>query len=223
MFLPDVTNIRSPTIFAPVVSPTSCLIEPRYSTLSDITASGRVAAEAGAHAHTSASTASRAARESGRRDIVMRVPTQPAGQTCDVRIRRLGPGDEAAVLAAPGLFDAPPTMEATRRFLAQDNHHLLLAEEDGAAVGFVSGVETTHPDKGTEMFLYELSVDGPARRRGIGAALVEALASVARERGCYGMWVGTEPGNEAARRTYARAGGRETPTHVIVEWELGSP
>ena len=33
-------------------------------------------------------------------------------------------------------------------------------------VGMVTGVETTHPDKGTEMFLYELSVDvGPHRRR----------------------------------------------------------
>ena len=48
MFLPDVTNIRSPTILAPVVRPTSCLIEPRYSTLGDITASGSgAAADAG--------------------------------------------------------------------------------------------------------------------------------------------------------------------------------
>jgi aminoglycoside 3-N-acetyltransferase I len=137
-----------------------------------------------------------------------------------VTIRRLRPGDEAAVLAAGALFDAPPVPEATRRFLGEANHHLLLAEEDGAAVGFVSGVETTHPDKGTEMFLYELSVAEGARRRGIGRALVEALAALARERGCSGMWVGTEPGNDAARRTYARAGGRETPAAVVVEWRF---
>jgi ribosomal protein S18 acetylase RimI-like enzyme len=137
-----------------------------------------------------------------------------------VTIRRLGPGDEAAVLAAGALFDAPPAPDATRRFLAEANHHLLLAEEDGAAVGFVSGVETTHPDKGTEMFLYELSVAEDARRRGTGRALVEALAALARERGCFGMWVGTEPGNEAARRTYARAGGHETPASVVVEWRF---
>jgi hypothetical protein len=29
---------------------------------------------------------------------------------------------------------------------------------DDVDVGFVTGVEMTHPDKGTEMFLYELSV-----------------------------------------------------------------
>ena len=48
MFLPEVTNIRSPTTFAPVVRPTSCWIEPRYSTFGDITASGSGAAAAGA-------------------------------------------------------------------------------------------------------------------------------------------------------------------------------
>ena len=93
----------------------------------------------------------------------------------------------------------------------------------GRPVGFVSGVETTHPDKGTEMFLYELGVDDPARRQGVGTLLVEALVALARERGCHGVWTATEPGNAAARATYARAGAREAPAHVIVEWELGTP
>ena len=45
----------------------------------------------------------------------------------------------------------------------------------------MSGVETMHPDKGTEMFLYELDVaEGP--RQGVGRALVAALADLARER-----------------------------------------
>src|SRR5512132_2832654 len=47
MFLPEVTNRRSPTTFAPVVRPTSCWIEPRYSTFFDITASWTVTADAG--------------------------------------------------------------------------------------------------------------------------------------------------------------------------------
>jgi hypothetical protein len=41
-----------------------------------------------------------------------------------------------------------------------------------------------------------------------------------RPRRCCGMWVGTERGNDAARRTYARAGGRETPVAVVVEWRF---
>ena len=69
-------------------------------------------------------------------------------------------------------------------------------------------MEVTHPDKGTEMFLYELAVDEPFRRRGIGRALVERLAALAREAGCYGMWVITDKDNDAARATYEGTRGR---------------
>jgi len=58
-------------------------------------------------------------------------------------IRVLCPGDDGLVAAASHLFDGP--------------------------VGFVSGVEVTHPDKGTEMFLYELAVDETFRRGESGA------------------------------------------------------
>jgi ribosomal protein S18 acetylase RimI-like enzyme len=109
---------------------------------------------------------------------------------------------------------------AAARFLAEPNHHLLVAYDDGRPVGFVSGVEMTHPDKGTEMFLYELEVDESARRRGFGRALVEALATLARERGCYGMFAFTDDDNVAARTAYARAGGREASRQLMLEWEF---
>ena len=135
-----------------------------------------------------------------------------------MRIARLAPGDEQTVLAAPGLFDAPPTHEWTMRFLTRDGHHLLAALEDDGAVGFISGVETTHPDKGTEMFLYELAVAPEHRNRGVGRALVGALAAIARERGCYGMWVGTESDNAAALATYRAAGAEPPEPCVTLTW-----
>jgi ribosomal protein S18 acetylase RimI-like enzyme len=137
-------------------------------------------------------------------------------------IRRLESGDEEAVLAARALFDHEPDVEATRRFLADPSHHLLVAyDAAGEPVGFVTGVELTHPDKGTEMFLYELGVDAAARRRGIGRSLVEALAGLARERGCYDMWTATETDNVAARATYLRAGAQATDPQLVLEWDLG--
>ena len=137
-----------------------------------------------------------------------------------IEVRRLGPGDEDAVHAARGLFDDRPDPAATRRFLAEPTHHLLVAYDGGAPLGFVTGVELTHPDKGTEMFLYELGVDEAARGRGVGRTLVRALAGIAREAGCYDMWVLADADNAAARATYARAGGREASEPVLVEWEL---
>jgi ribosomal protein S18 acetylase RimI-like enzyme len=139
----------------------------------------------------------------------------------DFEVRRLGPGDEEAVHAARSLFDGPPESRATQRFLAEPTHHLLVAYDGDAPLGFVSGVELTHPDKGTEMFLYELGVDESARGRGVGRTLVQALADLAREAGCYDMWVLADGDNAAARATYARAGGRETSQPVLLEWEFG--
>ena len=136
-------------------------------------------------------------------------------------IRAMGPGDDEEVLAASHLFDGPARPDATARFLAEPGHHLLLAYEEDRpdrAVGMVTGVETTHPDKGTEMFLYELGVDEAARGRGVGRALVTALADLARDRGCYGMWVLTDDDNPAAVRAYTAAGGTPEPLTRLVVW-----
>jgi ribosomal protein S18 acetylase RimI-like enzyme len=135
-----------------------------------------------------------------------------------VHIRVLRPGDDGLVAAASHLFDGPARVDATARFLAEDGHHLLVAYEGEQPVGFVTGVEVTHPDKGTEMFVYELAVDGPFRRNGIGRALVERLVTVARAAGCYGMWVLTDEDNDAARATYEGAGGVPEIRQVVEVW-----
>jgi len=135
-------------------------------------------------------------------------------------IKRLGPSDEERVMAAAHLFDYPPRPDAVSRFLADPNHHLLIAYADDAPAGFVSGVELTNPDKGTEMFLYELAVDEAHRRQGIGTALVEALRDLARKQGCYGMWVLTEADNAAAGATYRKAGGEAESQPVMFSWRF---
>jgi ribosomal protein S18 acetylase RimI-like enzyme len=140
-----------------------------------------------------------------------------------MEIRTLGPGDDEAVVAAQHLFDGPAKPEATARFLAEPGSHLLVGYVDDEPVGFVSGVEVTHPDKGTEMFLYELAVDETQRRRGHARALIEALAALARERGCTGMFVFVDADNEAGRAAYRSAGGAEASRPVMVEWSLEGP
>jgi len=135
-----------------------------------------------------------------------------------VEIRWLGRGDEDRVVGASHLFDGPAEAIATRRFLAEEGHHILIAFEGDHAAGFVSGVELTHPDKGTEMFLYELSVEEAFRRKGLGRALVERLASLARERGCYGMWVLADADNAAALATYEHSGGTAEAGQVVFVW-----
>jgi ribosomal protein S18 acetylase RimI-like enzyme len=128
--------------------------------------------------------------------------------------------DVDRVCAASHLFDDDARSDWARRFFDQPNHHLCIAYEGGEPAGFVSGVETTHPDKGTEMFLYELGVDDRFRGRGIGKALVTSLADLARERGCYGMWVLTDADNAAAVATYESAGAGDPSAQLMLSWQL---
>jgi ribosomal protein S18 acetylase RimI-like enzyme len=138
-------------------------------------------------------------------------------------LRWLGAGDADAVLAASGLFDDAPTPEWTQLFLSRPGHHLAVAYVDDVPAGFVTGVEMTHPDKGTEMFLYELGVDEAYRGRGIGRALTQALAARARERGSYGMWTLTGPDNEAGQRTYGSAGATDRGRQIMLDWQFADP
>ncbi|MFD8321473.1 GNAT family N-acetyltransferase [Kitasatospora purpeofusca] len=128
-----------------------------------------------------------------------------------------------AVDAAGHLFDTAPRREATERFLTDERHHLLIAYVDDVPAGMVTGVEMTHPDKGTEMFLYELGVDESFRGRGVGRALVSALADLAREQGCYGVWTITDEENAAALATYRRAGGVPETGQVVLTWAIDQP
>jgi ribosomal protein S18 acetylase RimI-like enzyme len=135
-----------------------------------------------------------------------------------MEIRRISHFED--VKLAGHLFDMPPKEQATKRFLTNDGHHLLIAYVDGRPAGMISGIEMTHPDKGTLMFVFELGVDEESQGRGLGTALVSALADLARERDCYEMWAVTDENNEAALATYARSGGVPVRGQVVSIWRL---
>ena len=139
-------------------------------------------------------------------------------------LRWMGPGDVDAVVAAAHLFDDRPTADGTVAFLAQEGNHLCIAySQNGEPAGFVSGIETLHPDKGPEMLLYELGVDEAHHRQGYGRALTDALAQRARSRGCVGMWVLTDADNVVAVATYRSAGAAPPTGHVMLAWDLSTP
>jgi ribosomal protein S18 acetylase RimI-like enzyme len=137
-----------------------------------------------------------------------------------VELRWVTEADVATITAASHLFDYQVRPEWAQRFVDQAGHHLCLAHADGDVAGFVSGIEVTHPDKGTEMFLYELAVAERFRGRGIGTALVLALVELATTSGCYGMWVLTDQDNSIARATYTSAGAIDQSNSVMLTWRL---
>jgi ribosomal protein S18 acetylase RimI-like enzyme len=140
------------------------------------------------------------------------------GKLSAVDIRDLSSAATTTIATLSHLFDGAAERTASRRFVDDRNHHLLVAYVDDTPAGFISGVAMTHPDKGTEMFVYELGVDESFRRRGFGTALVRALADKARSLGCFGMWVATDADNEAALGTYQAGGSGEPEQQVVLTW-----
>jgi len=67
------------------------------------------------------------------------------------------------------------------------------------------------------VLMNDLYVDEPARGRGIGRALIDASAHVARERGAHHLEWATAPGNETARRLYDGTGAERSEW---IEYEL---
>jgi ribosomal protein S18 acetylase RimI-like enzyme len=136
-----------------------------------------------------------------------------------VEVDELGPGDEARAVRATHLFDDDVTRATAAAFLADPRHHLLIATVDGEPAGFVSAIELLHPDKERpEMFIYELGVDEAFRRQGAASALLQRLLEICRERGCREMFVLTDEENDAAMRTYRKAGGGREPDPVMFLW-----
>jgi aminoglycoside 6'-N-acetyltransferase I len=143
-----------------------------------------------------------------------------------VEIRLLGRGDEAVLAnAAPDVFDDPVDTRAAREFLADPRHHIAVALAAGTVIGFASAVHYVHPDAAQpELWINEVGVAGPYRRRGIGGALVRALLARAREAGCAEAWVLTERSNREAMHLYASLGGVESPEEaVLFEFRLDGP
>jgi GNAT superfamily N-acetyltransferase len=139
-----------------------------------------------------------------------------------MEIRLIGPNDHDSVVGASALFDGPANPYFAQRFLDSDEHFLFVAYEGEHPVGFVSG-EMTHPDKGTERFLYELSVAESFRGRGTATALVTALRDLARQRGGYDMWVLTDTDNAAGLATYQSTGANVPTSHVMLSWDFDPP
>ena len=74
-----------------------------------------------------------------------------------------------------------------------------------------------------QMFVYEIGVDKPFRRRGVATALIKALLQDCRERGFEEAFVFTDPANVPAVELYRSTGAlTETPADRMFVYPLHS-
>ena len=123
-----------------------------------------------------------------------------------MNVRRLSLGDEDVVIA---LADQTALTRAeASAFLRDDRMIFLVAFDDADPMGFVFGYELLrrHGDPSI-LFVYEVDVREPYRRRGVATRLLRELERLARRRGVRRAFVLTAESNEAAMRLYESVGG----------------
>ena len=98
---------------------------------------------------------------------------------------------------------------------AIDANGLFLAEEDGAAVGFVTSWLEDHVARIGDLFVTE-----PARLGGTGRALVEAVIDNLRARGATHLLLGA---NLNALSFYERLGFREASRELVLDLDVTEP
>ena len=136
-------------------------------------------------------------------------------------IRLLRPADIRVLdNVVDGVFDNPVKESQAEAFLADPRHHLCVAIDEGAVVGFASAVCYVHPDKDQELWINEVGVAPAFQRRGLAKAILAVLLDHGRSLGCAEAWVLTDDDNVAARALYRSAGGAEADRPVMVTFSL---
>jgi GNAT superfamily N-acetyltransferase len=137
-----------------------------------------------------------------------------------VNVRRVESGDEELTAHVCRLFDDSSDVDPAP-FLSRPETVMFVVEDDSGPCGCVYGHELAHPSGERTMLLYSLDVAENVRRRGYGAALVNAFVEHARDIGCTEVWVLTDDANPAALATYSAAGGHRDPAdQVMFVWPL---
>jgi ribosomal protein S18 acetylase RimI-like enzyme len=132
---------------------------------------------------------------------------QPTPPSC-IKVRRANPADlDALVALEQRTFDSDQLSRAQyRRHLASDSALVLVADGAGPSL---AGAAVLFFRKGSAVArLYSLATAAEARGKGVASALMEAVATVVRDRGCRVLRLEVRVDNVAAIHLYERQGFR---------------
>jgi len=143
-------------------------------------------------------------------------------------IDHLGAGDVSTMRELLALFGeafeepdtylgAQPDDAYLEELLAKD-HFIALVARDGDRVvgGLAAYVLDKFEQARSEVYIYDLAVAAPHRRRGVATVLIEGLKPLARARGAWVIFVQADQGDTPAIRLYESLGSREDVHHFDI-------
>jgi len=142
-------------------------------------------------------------------------------------INRLTADNVAAMQAANRLFtevfgeegySGPPAgPEYLRKLLADDKFIALTAHVVGEFAGAIAAYELVkYEAERSEIYIYDLAVLEQYRRQGVATALIEAVQSIAQDKGAWVIFVQADPPDAPAVALYDKIGIRETVFHFDI-------
>ncbi len=118
----------------------------------------------------------------------------------------------------PETYGAEPPSDAYLGALLGKEHVIALAARvDDEVVGGLVAYELEKFERARrEIYIYDLAVAEPHRRRGIATALIERLREIAAERHAWVVYVQADQGDEPAIALYEKLGTREEVLHFDI-------
>jgi aminoglycoside 3-N-acetyltransferase I len=112
---------------------------------------------------------------------------------------------------------AQPSTAYLERLLSKESFIALAALEGDQAVGGLAAYELQKfEQERSEIYIYDLAVAGPYRRRGVASALVAEIKRIAAGRGAWVVFVQADLGDDPAIALYTKFGEREDVLHFDI-------
>ena len=112
---------------------------------------------------------------------------------------------------------ARPAESYVERLLADPTFIALVARQSDTIVGGLVAYELRKfEQERSELYIYDLAVAAPYRRRGIATALIESVCDIAVACGAWTVFVQADAGDEPAIALYSGLGERESVLHFDI-------
>ncbi len=104
--------------------------------------------------------------------------------------------------------------------LADENHHIIVAEEDGNIVSSCVCVIIPNLTRGQRPYAFVENVitDEKYRKRGLATACLDYASELAQRKNCYKMMLLTGARQESTLRFYEQAGYNKNDKTAFIQW-----